>query len=555
MLTLFLEGYNPTTACSTFSTIEIEANGVDSLGVIPDGNINVCSDDILSLTAGSSIYDFNSGLGNWMVQNSSETSFGSSVPQAGWKNVTSPYSPTGYQLDNIETKDNSSFFVTTPDKVGSGGSVDNYLISPSFNFVGTADAVLTFDYLFKDYGSNSTNNRAYFDVYVRVNQGTWQDLETDIAGEFSPSAFKSMSLDLSSYVGSGDVQIAFNVNGSWGWWLAVDNVVLEREFADGYVTWAPITDLYFDEQATVPYDGSGVNKVYFTQSNAGVYNYTATLDFVSCTDVTSDIDITVSYADLPVTSNSTQIYVKGQTAGDLDVTGTDLKYYVLNDAGEYISVTVNYLLSHGETYYVTQTTNDCESDYLAITVELDCPEPTNLEVTNASLSLDGSSASVLVEWDNPVVVSSIEDYILKVYDESSIEVYSTTVSSNLEYKVVNNLPLNSVLTAEMYSICDSNVPVQSTVGSVSFDTNNLNVGEVAFRGLNYYPNPFNNRITFENSSVIDMIEIYNLNGQKILSKKIGVAETILSLDNLATGVYFANVYVGNNSKIVKVIKE
>ncbi|SHJ06359.1 Por secretion system C-terminal sorting domain-containing protein [Mesonia phycicola] len=553
--TFTVDAYNPITTCSTSTTIDIEANGIDSLGVIPDGDVDICTDEILSLTAGSSIYDFNNGQDGWTLQNSSQTSGLVNVPAADWQIVSSPFSPTGYQLDNIVTDDNSDFFVTIPNKVGSGGSVDNYLISPSFNFVGTASATLSFKYLFKDYGYNLTNNLSYFDVYIRVDQGAWQDLRTSISGDFDALNFEDMSLDLSSYVGSSDVQVAFNINGSWSWWLAIDDVILERKFADGFVTWSPITDLYFDEEATSPYDGSGVNQVYFTQSNAGVYNYTATLDFVSCTDVTSDINITVSFSDLPTAPSLTQLYITGETTGDLDVTGTDLKYYILNDAGEYREVTINYLLSHGETYYVTQTLNNCESDYLAITVELECLAPTNLTMTTANASLDGATASVLIEWDNPADLTSIEDYILKVYDESSMEVYSSTVSSNLDYKVINYLPLNSSLTAEIYSICDSSIPVLSAVSSVDFDTNNLKVGDLVFNTLNYYPNPFKNEIIFENGSVIDVIEIYSINGQKILSKKIGLTETKLSLDNLATGVYFASVYVGKTRKVVKVIKE
>lgn len=554
--TFTVEGYNPNTTCSTTNTIEVEANGIDNLGVIPNGNAEICSDEIISLTAGSSIFDFNDGNQGWTTQNASTDSNQNPVPEAGWQNVVSPYTPTGYPLDNISSPDNSNFFISTADKIGPGGDLDTYLISPSFNFVGTADADITFDFLFKDYGDNRTNNIATFDVLVSIDQGPWTEVEGNILGEFDPSGFTSKTINIGQFSGSSDVRIAFNFNGTWGWWLAIDNVIVERQFADGFVAWSPINDLYFDQEATIPYDGSPVNEVYFTQSNAGQYSYTALLDFTSCPDISSTVDITVNYTDTPTTNTPVQNYVTGETIGDLEVSGTNLKYYILDGDNNYIPITINYLLQHGQTYYITQTTNNCESDFLEITVELECPQPINVNVSTVALAQSGDTANIVLEWDEPNDISTVQDYVIEIYNNDTDQlVFSTTVESGDAFEIINGLPIDTNLRAEMYSICDSSIPVESSTSSYQFNTNNLSVGDVAFTTLSYYPNPFHNEINFENSLIINTIEVYNMRGQRLFTKNINSNKATLSLEQLSSGVYFASIYVENAKKIVRLIKE
>ncbi|MFD2434753.1 hypothetical protein ACFSO9_15185 [Mesonia maritima] len=243
--TFTVEAYNPNTTCSTSATIDITANGVEDLGVIPT-SAQVCSDEIVRLTAGSEIYDFNNGSNGWTTQNNSTSPIGNAAA-TGWQIVNSPFSPNGYALENISSPDDSDYYISIADKLGSGGVLDNSLISPSFNLVGVASAELSFDYLFKDYttSSYSTNNVTYFDVLVSEDQGaTWEVVDNNIPGEFDPENFQSRTVDLDEYAGKSGVMIAFNFNGSWGWWLAIDNVVFKRDFADGFVSWSPTNDLY-----------------------------------------------------------------------------------------------------------------------------------------------------------------------------------------------------------------------------------------------------------------------------------------------------------------------
>lgn len=554
--TFEVEGYNPITTCSTTTTIDIQANGVGNLGVIPQ-TTDICTDEIIKLTSGSSIYDFEAGPQGWTSVNSSTAPFGN-ASGADWTIVNSPYSPAGNPLESIESPDNSQFYIAVADQLGPTAGLDTRLISPSLNLVGVVGVDLELDYYYKDYVAQYTNQDTDATIEVSVDQGPWQSAAT-LVGEDNPTGFKNLSVDLSSYVGSSDVRISVSYSGGWGWWLAVDNIILSREFNDGFVSWSPITDLYFDDQATLPYDGSPTNEVYFTSSTGGQFTYNATLDFTSCPDVTSAVNIDVSFTDVPVVANANQTYIKGDVTGDLDVTGSNLKYYIIDENGEYDLVTINFLLSHGQTYYITQTANGCESDYAQITVELDCPQPTNIEAGQPVIAQNGT-ASVVLTWDEPSDVTSIESYILVIKDDAGVEVKSTSINlsnNNISHtsKVMTGLPLDEDLTAEIYSLCDSSVPVESSMDSVMFNTKNLNAGNVLFADLNYYPNPTSNVVNFENGTSIDMVEIYTLTGQKVKEQKIGMNKASLSLESLAAGTYFAVVHVESTKKVVRIIKE
>src|SRR5690606_11187073 len=76
------------------------------------------------------------------------------------------------------------------------------------------------------------------------------------------------------------------------------------------------------------------------------------------------------FCDTPIpTANITQDFCKGDTLNDLIVTGMNLTWYLLFNGNYYpIASPGTTTLVDGNTYYVTQTVDGCESDYLPITV-------------------------------------------------------------------------------------------------------------------------------------------------------------------------------------------
>ena len=65
-----------------------------------------------------------------------------------------------------------------------------------------------------------------------------------------------------------------------------------------------------------------------------------------------------------------------------------------------------------------------------------------------------------------------------------------------------------------------------------------------FAILNCFPNPAGRNISFNNSPGIDNIEIYNLSGEKLMTKEVDETNTLVELDieNLEPGFYFIRAY-------------
>lgn len=129
---------------------------------------------------------------------------------------------------------------------------------------------------------------------------------------------------------------------------------------------------------------------------------------------------TVTSDDAPM-GDANQTFDPGDTLADLDVTGVNLTWY--EDAAGTIVIPNTTLLVDGETYYVSQTINGCESQLLAITVTMiqPCDAPTGLTLvtvttTTAEISWTASATEtngyawyVFADGDDPTTDPSLFD--------------------------------------------------------------------------------------------------------------------------------------------------
>lgn len=540
---------NPITGCEYVNTIEVEVIGVSDFPIYPDSNttIETCDDSFISFEAGDIVFDFEDQPTGWtVVNNSTPATSALNQSSSDWNIVGSPHNPTG----GVTSNDNSQFFMAVADSIGPGGSLDSQLISPAIDLTGTNNV----DVEFYHYLRYSIEQPTTGYLEVSVDQGnSWTQLDSyQSVGE--ATAFEQESVDLSDYAGYSDVRIRFRYSGGWGWYWAIDNVRISLEYEQGQLTWSPVTDLYFDDQGQFPYDGTPARQVYFNSDQAGQYTYTSTLDITGCSNsITKNVTVNVNSVDAPLGDND-QYFNSGDSLLDLDVTGTDLNYYVLNSDGEYELVSINSLIQHGETYYISQMSNGCESEFLAVTTNLECPEPTDLSI-NVSMSTDGQSGAIVVNWVEPADVTSVLGYYIVVLDENDNQLFDELVDEGDDYAVFTGLNLNSEYEVQIYSVCDENIPVYSEMDSFEFDTYNLSNDSVIFNSLRYYPNPTNDMVYIQNDIQIDSIELYGLTGQLIMNKQVNNVESSVDLSALASGVYFMNVKVKDASKVVRVIKQ
>ncbi|TRW22659.1 T9SS type A sorting domain-containing protein [Flavobacterium zepuense] len=104
----------------------------------------------------------------------------------------------------------------------------------------------------------------------------------------------------------------------------------------------------------------------------GTYYLSQTLN--GCESATVPFEITVNAIPDAPTGTYEQTFAAGETLSDLELdyaTGATLTWYTQTLEGDYEVIPVDTALEEGFTYYVTQTTNGCESDYFEVTVTMD----------------------------------------------------------------------------------------------------------------------------------------------------------------------------------------
>ncbi|NBL64277.1 T9SS type A sorting domain-containing protein [Flavobacterium sp. NST-5] len=69
-----------------------------------------------------------------------------------------------------------------------------------------------------------------------------------------------------------------------------------------------------------------------------------------------------------------------------------------------------------------------------------------------------------------------------------------------------------------------------------------------------YPNPVNSILNLSYVEEISSVQVYNLVGQQVITKKIGSTQAALDMSNLAHGTYLVKVAVGDSVKTIKVMK-
>lgn len=137
---------------------------------------------------------------------------------------------------------------------------------------------------------------------------------------------------------------------------------------------------------------------------AGVYYVKQTVN--GCTSGVKEVIVALLPAPAAPGGNTTQEFDAGETVSDLMISvviGAEIQWYVMGE-GELEEIGMDALLLDGETYYVTQEVEGCESEPLAITVEQILGTPT-------------FSLKNLAVYPNPVV-----DVLTVSYNDTITEV-------------------------------------------------------------------------------------------------------------------------------------
>jgi uncharacterized protein YjdB len=222
--------------------------------------------------------NFNSGITPWTVDTAGSVGI---LPGAEWKSCGDGYIN---EQGLYHSPDNSAFAMSNSDTSGSASYTSSRLISPAFSLAGYSSAVLSFQHAYEHWLAGDYN----VDVEISTNGGaSWSTLRsytgTDVGMR---TAFAADTLSLNAYLGYTSVKIRFNYYCHWGYYWAVDNVMITGVSAIAYPTWSPAATLYTDPALTTPYiAGTQTNTVYAAPTTGGtssLVTYTATATIPGC---------------------------------------------------------------------------------------------------------------------------------------------------------------------------------------------------------------------------------------------------------------------------------
>jgi len=91
--------------------------------------------------------------------------------------------------------------------------------------------------------------------------------------------------------------------------------------------------------------------------------------------------------------------------------------------------------------------------------------------------------------------------------------------------------------------------------TISITDQNLSAPDFDLKNFKVYPNPVKDILNMTYSSEISTIEIYNLIGQLMFSKKINTTDTAIDMSKFQSGNYILKVATDNGTKTFKIIKE
>ena len=179
--------------------------------------------------------------------------------------------------------------------------------------------------------------------------------------------------------------------------------------------------------------------------------------------------------------------------------------------------------------------------------EMECGTPSNVTVS------DVTDTTATVNWQAPTTGNS-----------TTISVYQYA------YSTENTPPAEGTfepgLTADLDELTPETTyyvftrtqcgPIWSDWTVTEFTTGEtLGTANNTFAGLKVYPNPVKDIVTVTGSTAIDAVEIYNITGQLVHRQGINGQTADISMQKLAAGAYFLNIYANGEVKRVKLIKE
>jgi len=155
-----------------------------------------------------------------------------------------------------------------------------------------------------------------------------------------------------------------------------------------------------------------------------------------------------------------------------------------------------------------------------------------------NITVDGTTETeILTSIDN---VDSFSDFLEYTFSQTvTISTAPITIKFELEDIIKDQAPSRTAVRA--YSI--------DVTPTATLSTNNIDVQATK---ITAYPNPVTNSFQINSNKNIESVKLYNITGRLL---KTFNEETSYDINDLATGVYIANVKTQSGSKALRIVKK
>ena len=381
------------------------------------------------------------------------------------------------------------------------------------------------------------------------------------------------------------------------------------------VVWTPITNLYIDEAATIPYVAdTPALKVYVkSETEIAATNYIATITNTnsSCFNNATAVVTINALPNLVITNPATTCGTNVDVTAAEIVSGSDvgLTYTYWADPLATITLPSPEVITSSGTYYIKATNaSDCS---VIMAVEVNINTLPNLVITNpvaaCGTTVDITAAAVVAGSDTGLTYSYWADPFATVTFPSP----DAIVSSGTFYIKATNANDCSVIMPVVVTVNNTDAPtgtatqdfttgetlanftvegenitwytdatgstvlLSSTLlvsGTTYYASQTLNGCESTDRlaitagvnlkapsftidSLRYYPNPVQDILSIDYTEEIQGVQLYNMLGQLVYNRNTNAMRVTIDMASMAAGNYILQVTVNGITKNVKVIKK
>jgi type IX secretion system substrate protein/Ig-like domain-containing protein/fibronectin type III domain protein len=249
---------------------------------------------------------------------------------------------------------------------------------------------------------------------------------------------------------------------------------------------------------------------------------TASFTYSSRNDITFDIESTLPITWAPVTNLYTDLAATSPYVGG---TSASTVYFKSNTPGGPF------------TYSATATTPaSCTSTAIIDVTVSSTPAPTGATTQTIAVPVatDATIEDIVVTGTNVVWYQSLSDALSNI----NPMVAGAQVFDGITYYAVQTV-------GGCRSTSALGVTITVTLGVDSFNSDEFKA----------YPNPVKDVLNLSYSSEITSVSVYNMLGQKVLSKTLNAAESQLDMSDLSSGNYIVKVDANGLTKTIKVVKQ